>query len=168
MFTLELGKQSLPKKSMPFPPKKSSSIKKDHLIGALLRVPTEAIFRRIIRELNASGFDGLTLAHIAVLRYPGPDGERPGVLAERAGVSKQAMNRLLGSLEDLGYLKRTDASGESRARIVYLTARGHAAWAKILEILRVIEREWSAVLGAKDFAHLKQLLSRVWESPLVR
>src|ERR1700761_8354031 len=82
----------------------------DQLIGALVRVPTEAIFRRIVQGLNAAGFEGLTLAHLAVLRYPGPDGERPSVLAERANISKQAMNRLLGSLEDLGYLKRMDAS----------------------------------------------------------
>ena len=140
----------------------------DQLIGALVRVPTEAIFRRIVRDLNASGFDGLTLAHLAVLRYPGPDGQRPSVLAERASVSKQAMNRLLGSLEDLGYLKRADASGQNRGRIVYFTRRGHAAWAKILEILYEIEREWSAELGTKDFAHLKRLLGRVWESPLIR
>ena len=140
----------------------------DQLIGALVRVPTEVIFRRIVRDLNSAGFEGLTLAHLAVLRYPGPDGERPSVLAERASVSKQAMNRLLGSLEDLGYLKRTDASDQGRARIVHFTRRGHAAWAKIVEILYEIEREWSAELGAKDFAHLKQLLGRVWESPLVR
>jgi len=138
------------------------------LIGALLRVPTEAIFRRIVRELNEAGFEGLTLAHIAVLRFPGPDGERPSVLAERAGISKQAMNRLLGSLEDLGYLKRTDASEEGRARIVRFTRRGHAAWARINEILRGVEREWSAELGAKDFGQLKELLLRVWESPLVQ
>ena len=138
------------------------------LIGALLRVPTEAIFRRIVRELNAAGFAGISLAHIAVLRYPGPDGERPSVLAERAGISKQAMNRLLGSLEDLGYLNRTDASDKSRARIVRFTRRGHAAWAKVIEILSDIEREWIAELGKKDFAQLKKLLIRVWESPLIR
>jgi len=138
------------------------------LIGALLRVPAEAIFRRILRELNNAGFEGLSLPLIAVFRYPGPDGERPCVLAERAGMSKQAMNRLLGSLEELGYLKRTAQSARSRARIVHLTRRGHAAWAKIVETLRGIEREWNAELGARDFALLKQLLIRVWNSPLAR
>lgn len=141
---------------------------KPHLIGALLRVPAEAIFRRLISELNAAGFEGLALPHIAVLRYPGPDGERPGVLAERAGISKQAMNRLLGSLEELGYLRRTNTSHEGRARIVRFTPQGRAAWEKIIEILRQIEREWAAELGVKDFARLKELLLRVWESPLVR
>lgn len=145
-----------------------SSKASDGLIGALLRVPTEAIFRRIIRDLNEAGFEGLTLAHLAVLRYPGPDGERPGVLAERASISKQAMNRLLGSLEDLGYLKRTDATDQGGARIVRFTRRGHAAWATIIDIMYAIEREWSAELGAKDFAQLKHLLGKVWESPLVR
>lgn len=138
------------------------------LIGALLRVPAEAIHRRIIRELNAAGFQGLSLAHMAVFRYPSPDGVRPGVLAERAGMSKQAMNRLLGTLEDLGYMKRSDAPDEGRARIVHFTKRGHVAYAKAIEVLRDIEREWNAELGPRDFAKLKELLFRVWESPLVR
>jgi DNA-binding MarR family transcriptional regulator len=141
---------------------------KDMLIGALLRVPAEAIHRRILRDLNAAGFKGLSLPHIAVFRFPGPDGVRPGVLAERAGISKQAMNRLLGSLEDLGYLIRSDAPGERRGRIVRFTRRGHGAWTKVLEVLHEIEHEWRAELGPKDFSQLKELLLRVWESSLVR
>jgi DNA-binding MarR family transcriptional regulator len=141
---------------------------KDMLIGAMLRVPAEAIHRRIVRDLNAAGFKGLSLPHIAVFRFPGPDGVRPSVLAERAGMSKQAMNRLLGSLEDLGYLIRSDAPDEGRARIVRFTRRGRAAWAKALEVLREIEREWEAELGPKDFSQLKELLFRVWRSPLIR
>jgi DNA-binding MarR family transcriptional regulator len=138
------------------------------LIGALLRVPAQAIHRRIIGELNASGFMELRVPHMAVLLYPGPDGERPGVLAERAGVSKQAMNQLLRSLEALGYLERFDAPDHGRSRIVRLTKRGHMAYAKIHEILQDIEDQWDAELGSKAFANLKKLLGRVWESPLVR
>ncbi len=141
---------------------------REMLIGALLRVPSEAIHRRIIRELNAAGFRDLIASHMAIFRYPGPDGVRPGVLAERAGMSKQAMNRLLGSLEDLGYLERADAPNEGRARIVRFTKRGHTAYAKAVEVLREIEQAWKAELGARDFARLKKLLFRVWESDLVR
>jgi len=138
------------------------------LIGALLRVPAQAIHRRIIRELNMAGFDGLRLPHIAVLQFPGPDGVSPGTLAERAGMSKQAMNQLLRSLEALGYIVRSDAPDEGRMRIVRYTKRGRAADARIHDILRDIEHEWSAELGSKHFAQLKELLSRVWESPLTR
>jgi DNA-binding MarR family transcriptional regulator len=137
-------------------------------IGALLRVPSQAIHRRIIRELNAAGFEELRLPHMPVLQFPGPDGMRPGLLAERAGVSKQAMNQLLRSLEALGYIVRSDAPEERRARIVRLTRRGHAANVKACDILSDIEREWSAALGPKRFAQLKELLLRVRESPLTR
>src|SRR5690242_21618102 len=138
------------------------------LIGALLRVPAQAIHRRIIKELNAAGFEELRVPHMAVLQFPGPDGVRPGVLAERAGMSKQAMNQLLRSLEALGYLERSDVPDEGRARVVSLTKRGRAAYAKIHEILRDIEREWSAELGPKRFSQLKALLLQVWKSPLSR
>lgn len=138
------------------------------LIGALLRVPSQAIHRRLIAGLNAAGFDDLRLPHIAVFQYPGPEGVRPGTLAERAGMSKQAMNQLLRSLEDLGYLERADSDEEGRARVVQLTRRGRAASAKIIDVLNEVEAEWRAELGAKRFAELKELLLEVWESPLAR
>jgi len=137
------------------------------LIGALLRLPAQAVHRRIVAGLNRAGFPDLTLPHMAVLQYPGPDGRRPGELAERAGVSKQAMNQLLRSLERLGYLRRGDDAGDGRARIVHFTQRGRAAWAKIHAILAEIEAEWRARLGDRDFDRLKALLCEVWVSDLV-
>jgi DNA-binding MarR family transcriptional regulator len=140
----------------------------DMLIGALLRVPAQAIHRRIIKELNAAGFADLRLPHMAVLQFPGPDGVRPGALAERAGMSKQAMNQLLRSLEATGYIVRSDVPDEGNARVIQFTKRGHAAYSKVIDILRDIEREWSAELGPKRFAQLKALLMIAWDGPLVR
>jgi len=138
------------------------------LIGALLRVPSQAIHRRLIRDLNQAGFKGLSLPHMAVLQFPGPDGVRPSVLAERAGMSKQAMNQLLGTLEGLGYVERSALPKEGSARIVHFTKRGHAAYAKIVDTLHDIEREWAAELGPRRFNQLKALLVVLWNSPLVR
>ena len=124
------------------PPSQSFPVNaEDMLIGALLRVPAQAIHRRLIAELNAAGFDDLRLPHIAVLQFPGPDEARPATLAERAGMSKQAMNQLLGSLEGFGYIVRTDAPGEGGARffaddagnIVVVSVKGK-------EVLRVDEK----------------------------
>src|SRR6516225_10083983 len=139
----------------------------DMLIGALLRVPAQAIHRRIIKELNAAGFGELRLPHMAVLQFPGPDSVRPSALAERAGMSKQAMNQLLRSLETFGYIVRSDVPGEGKARVIRFTKRGHAAFSKIIDVLRDVEREWSAELGQKHFIQLKELLLRVWQGPLV-
>ena len=112
----------------------------DPLIGALLRVPAQAIHRRIIDGLSRAGFRDLRLPHMAVLQYPGPDGYRPSELAEHAGMSKQAMNQLLQSLERLGYIRRSDAEEDGRARIVHFTERGDAARAyhRLLKVSRTI------------------------------
>lgn len=145
----------------------SLKLPEDPLIGALLRLPAQAIHRRIVAGLISAGFIDLRVPHMAVLQYPGPDGRRPSEVAERAGMSKQAMNQLLQSLERLGYISRRDAKEGQRARIVHFTKRGRAAWAKIHEILAEIETEWRATLGDKDFNRLKALLCEVWVSDLV-
>ena len=77
-------------------------------------------------------------------------------------------DRSFPSLEAVGYVIRSDLPEQGGARIVRLTKRGRAAYTKIHEILRDIEHEWSAELGPKHFAQLKELLLRVWESPVIR
>jgi DNA-binding MarR family transcriptional regulator len=139
---------------------------RDILIGALLRVPSQAIHRLIIKELNAAGFDELRPPHIAVFQYPGPHGVRPSALAERAGISKQAMNQLLKSLEGFGYLQRSNVKDQGRTRVVRLTRRGHDAYFRIYDILLKIESEWAVELGSRQFAQLKRLLAMIWDSPL--
>jgi DNA-binding MarR family transcriptional regulator len=141
---------------------------KPTLIGALLRAPAQAIHRRLITDLRAAGFEDLSLPHMAVLQFPGPDGVRPSALAERAGMSKQAMNQLLKTLEALGYITRATVPDDSGARIVRFTRRGHAAYRKAAEILQDIEREWSKELGPKRFTELKTLLGALWDCALVR
>jgi DNA-binding MarR family transcriptional regulator len=153
---------------MPPPSKVLPAKTADMLIGALLHVPAQTIHRRIIRELNAAGFDELRLPHMAALQFPGPDGVRPSILAERAGISKQALNQLLRSLEGFDYIVRSDVVGDGNARVVRLTKRGRAAYSKIIDILRDIESDWSTELGPNRFARLKGLLVLVWDSPLVR
>jgi DNA-binding MarR family transcriptional regulator len=145
----------------------SIELPENPLIGALLRLPAQAIHRRLVADLNSAGFHELHLPHIAVFQYPGPDGCRPSELAERSGMSKQAMNQLLQSLEQLGYIRRRDSAEDGRARVVHFTERGHAAWNKIIEILLEIETEWRATLGDKHFDQLKDLLCEVWVSKLV-
>jgi len=136
-------------------------------IGALLRAPMEAIRRKLINDLKAAGFENLGVPHMAVLRYPGPDGVRPSLLAERAGMSKQAMNQLLKTLEGLGYITRSAVPDKSGGRVVHLTKRGHALYKKMADILQEIEHELSIELGPKRFAQLKALLGLLWDGDLV-
>jgi DNA-binding MarR family transcriptional regulator len=141
-------------------------VQKPPLIGALLRVPAMAIHRRLIRELRASGFEDLSLPHMAVIQYPGPDGMRPSALAENAVMSKQAMNQLLKTLEGMGYITRGAEDGGGT--VVRFTDRGRAAYQRMVEILMDIEREWTGELGEERFVELKARLGELWDTPLIR
>jgi DNA-binding MarR family transcriptional regulator len=138
------------------------------LIGALMRMPVDAVHRRIIADLRAAGFDDLADAHMAVLRYPGPQGRRPSDLAAELGMSKQAVNYLLGALERAGYLRRADDPDDRRSRRIELTERGEAVRRTIRATVAAIETELAAELGARPFAQLRALLVRLNDTAFVR
>ena len=128
------------------------------LIGALLRVPWEAVRARMLTRLRESGFDDFEPAHFTVFRYPNPDGARPSELAARLGISKQSLSYLLRELERLGYLERRPDPADLRAKRVVVTRRGKAAIAVIRSAVAELEREWAEQLGARRFAQLRSLL----------
>ena len=128
------------------------------LIGALLRLPWEAVQRRMLERLHDDGFDDLDAAHLNVFQYPGPQGARPSELAARLRISKQALNYLLGELERLGYLARRPDPDDLRSKRVALTPRGTAAIGVIRDAVGEIESTWEQQLGAERFAQLRHLL----------
>src|SRR5215216_2943849 len=131
------------------------------LIGALVRRPTEAVHLRILREANEAGFADLVPAHLAVLRYPGPNGRRPSEMAADVGMTKQAMNYLLGQLEQLGYVARHDDPDDQRSKRVHLTERGEDLRRAIRRSVMEVEEELEEELGAAAYGQLRKLLVRL-------
>src|SRR3954469_2927079 len=117
------------------------------LIGALLRVPWEAVQRRMLERLHERGFTDLDAAHLNVFQYPGPQGARPSELAARLGVSKQAVNYLLGELERLDYLERRPDPDDLRSKRVALPRRGTSAIGVIRQAVGERETAWARQLG---------------------
>jgi DNA-binding MarR family transcriptional regulator len=128
------------------------------LIGALLRMPWEAIRKRMLERLHERGFGDLDAAHLNVFQYPGPQGERPSDLAARLRMSKQAINYLLGELERLGYLQRRPDPDDLRSKRVVLTRRGVWAIRVIREAVGEVETAWARQLGPQRFDQLSGLL----------
>jgi DNA-binding MarR family transcriptional regulator len=128
------------------------------LIGALLRMPWEAVQRRMLELLHERGFADLDAAHLNVFQYPGPQGARPSELAAQLRISKQALNYLLGELERLGYLERRPDPDDLRSKRIVLTPRGTSAILVIRDAVAEMETAWSERLGPKRFAQLRRLL----------
>jgi DNA-binding MarR family transcriptional regulator len=132
------------------------------LIGALLRVPLETVRSRMLAGLHERGFTDLVAAHLDVFQYPGPENQRPMQLAVQTRMTKQALNYLLGQLQQLGYLTRETDDSDQRSKRIHLTPRGHAAIKAIREIVRDVETDWEQKLGARKFAQLRGLLTELY------
>jgi DNA-binding MarR family transcriptional regulator len=133
-----------------------------------MRMPVDAIVARMLAALHDAGFTDIVTAHMVVLRYPGPENRRPSELAAEAGMSKQAMNYVLGELERLGYLMREDDPDDHRSRRIRLTARGDAAAITTRNAVAEIETELAAALGEARLEQLKRLLIELNDTALVR
>jgi DNA-binding MarR family transcriptional regulator len=125
-------------------------------IGALLRMAYQHARERQLDAQAKRGFSDLNQALLSVLVYPPPDGERPSDLAERTNMTKQAMNYLLGQLEELGYVERRANKG--RRRLVYLTKKGWTVFETQWKAMQDLEAEWSSRVGAKRFAEFLDVL----------
>lgn len=128
------------------------------LIGALLRIPWDAVQGRMLERLHERGFSDFDAAYLNVFQYPGPQGAKPSELAARLRISKQALNHLLGQLERLGYLERQPDADDLRSKRVVLTPRGTAAVGVIREAVAEIEGSWEQELGLERFGQLRALL----------
>jgi len=131
------------------------------LIGALLRIPFETVRDRMLAGLHERGYSDLVAAHLDVFQYPGPENQRPIELATQTRMSRQALNYLLGQLEQLGYLTRETDNRDQRSKRIHLTPKGHAAIKAIREIVQDVETEWEQQLGRRKFAQLRDLLAQL-------
>ena len=132
------------------------------LIGALLRVPFESVRDRMLAGLHERGFTDLVAAHLDVFQYPGPENQRPLQLATHTRMTKQALNYLLGQLEQIGYLVREPDHDDQRSKRIRLTRRGHAVAKAIREIVKDLETEWEQQLGPRKFSQLRHLLTQLY------
>jgi DNA-binding MarR family transcriptional regulator len=131
------------------------------MIGALLRIPWEAVQEHMLQRLHENGFADFDASYLIVAQYPGPQGERPSDLAARLRISKQALNHLLGQLEHRGYLKRQPDPDDKRSKRIALTPRGTRAGIVIRQAVLEMEDAWKQQLGPKRFAQLRALLQEL-------
>src|SRR5439155_16681595 len=83
-------------------------------------------------------------------------------LASQTRMTKQALNYLLGQLQQLGYLTRETDNNDQRSKRIRLTRKGHAAIKAIREIVQDVETEWEQQLGPRKFAQLRDLLTQLY------
>ena len=132
--------------------------KDQRMLGAMLRIPFQAIVARIDEGLRARGFTDLRPAHFVIFQHIRPEGSRITELAEQAQITKQSTGSLVDHMVACGYVERLPDPNDGRAKIVRLTERGWNLDNAAREILSQIEQEWAEQLGDERMTQLKQTL----------
>ncbi len=120
--------------------------------------------RRLVGDLRARGFDDFSPAFPALLSNLDMEGTTIGVLAMRAGVTRQAAGQLLREIERCGYVELRDVPDDGRATLVRFTPRGKRLFANVIELVERIEGEFAQVLNTGEFDHLRDSLAAIANS----
>ena len=130
-------------------------------LPALLTRARDITIELLHRRLNEEGFDGIRYRHGSVFRFIDPEGSRLTVLAERSGLTKQAIAELVDELERLGYVARATDPNDRRAKIIRLTEQGMAGRAAAGRILLNIERRWARHFGQDRITMLRKTMEEI-------
>jgi DNA-binding MarR family transcriptional regulator len=130
-------------------------------IAPIIMQASRAQLNAMMSRLAARGFEGLTPAFASIMPLLDATGMRPTALAQRAGVTKQAMSQLVGLLEERKYVEQVPDPSDTRAKVVRLTKRGVALRKACLDVRNELHAAAAKALGKKDLARLQQDLGKL-------
>lgn len=97
-------------------------------------------------------------AHTALFPHITSQGVRLSTLAERIGVTKQAIGPLIDDLEQQGVVQRVDDPADRRAKLIRWTKKGKRALLHGLGVLAELERELAKSIGKARMVALADTL----------
>jgi DNA-binding MarR family transcriptional regulator len=128
------------------------------VLAQVKRLAVQDMFGR----MAAAGFEDVREGHGCVFGFIDLDeGSRLTDLADRAGLTKQAVGEAVAELERLGYLERVPDPEDGRAKIIKLTPRGVDAARMGRRLFAEIENDWAARYGEERVALLRELVEEI-------
>jgi DNA-binding MarR family transcriptional regulator len=134
---------------------------RDFDITPLIMAAARTQLGAMMARLSELGFEGLTPAFASVMPLLDAKGSRSTVLAQRAGVTKQAMSQLVKLLEQRNYVEQAPDPIDTRAKVVRLTKRGVALRKACDEIRRDLNAAAVKAVGKRDIIRLHEDLNKL-------
>jgi DNA-binding MarR family transcriptional regulator len=128
------------------------------VLAQLKRLAVQDMFSR----MAAAGFDDVREGHGCVFGFIDlENGSRLTDLAERSGLTKQAVGEAVAELERKGYLERVPDPEDGRAKIIKLTQRGGDAALTGRRLFAEIENDWAERYGEERVASLRECAEEI-------
>lgn len=126
-------------------------------VSQLLFKCARLVNERAMARVNARG-QVLKASYTALFPHLDFVGVRVVELAQRLGISKQAVSQTLAELVAQGIVELLPDPNDGRAKLARFTRRGGEAIGEGLAVLRAIEAELAAKIGAQRMAALHDAL----------
>ena len=145
------------------PSRTKGAYETDVFTGTLLLHAFQGFERTLFDRYRLRGEDSLRPKHGAVIANIDPDGTRPSVLADRAGMTRPAMGELIDELEAAGYVERIADPDDRRAKLIKPTRKTLARQRLAREVNAEIEATYLARLGETRYRQLRRTLAELVE-----
>ena len=133
-------------------------------LPALLTEVKMAAVGHLRSRLADLGHEDIREGHGCVFGFIDLDeGTRLTELADRSGLTKQAVGEAVTELERLGYVKRLPDPDDGRAKIIKLTDWGVDAVLKGRRVFAEIEAGWAEQLGPDLLAKFREAATAIAE-----
>jgi DNA-binding MarR family transcriptional regulator len=110
--------------------------------------------QRFDAEMVALGHSYFGEARSNILRYVGPDGTTQAAIVKKMDLSKQAVQQLLDDLVEDKVIVRKPNPQDKRGNIIVLTQAGLRAMHDANKVKKLIEKNYSKLIGPEGLASL--------------
>ncbi|GAB3267882.1 hypothetical protein GCM10027347_37050 [Larkinella harenae] len=120
---------------------------RDRALGRILSKVKRYVGRYIEQRLPELGFPDFKASYLAFLANLEEGGITNNELARRAGVTKQAMSKVVKLLEDDGYIYTVKNEQDSRSSRIFLNERGKQLLVALLVCMQEVREKFDAIAG---------------------
>ena len=130
-------------------------------VGYWLRYVSNHVSHAFALKVESAG---VSVAEWVVLRELHDEPRVPSVLAERLGITRGAISKIVDRLEGKRLAKRTQSAADRRSQMVSLTAAGKALVPKLAALADRNDEEFFGHLGAEQrdalIASMREIVRR--------
>jgi DNA-binding MarR family transcriptional regulator len=119
------------------------------------------------QNIRRRGGPSITHSQSLIIMSIGEGISRPSAIAERLGVSRQAIHQSLRELINVGIVELVPDPDDGRAKLARLSKTGVPIQLMALEILEDLEAKLGERIGKRRLKQLREALEIDWGEPVI-
>lgn len=112
----------------------------------------------------ARGYGEFKMSSLALLANLTEEGVTNNELAKKAGISKQAMSKVVRELEEGGYIHILPHESDARSSVIFLDERGKALFVDLNEAMEAVRARMDEVVGEERVEEMIDVLFELLEA----